>query len=836
MIPPFPFQLAIVGAGPGGLAPLFAAARNGRLSELLAGGVLILEKGSVIGAGRLGSYTIRSDSPAEAFLDAVKNSSERELRELLQHPAALALADLQGQTVPLRTAAEFLAVAAQRLCTIVGRRPGCSVLREREVLSIQQRGERHWEIRTRDVKTGEETVYRSCSVHLATGAQQCPDRVRNQAVGVAPLSPRFDHKLMQSGELFSRQGADRLLERLRAAPEPRIVIVGGSTSAGAVAVQLLRQTSMYLPGGGVTLLHRSPLRLFYGSVEEAKEDGYFDFEPEDVCHISGRVFRLSGFRFEAKDLFRAALGLPGQTADPRLRLISLKTDAAAAEAALQQADLVIAAMGYRPSLCTVLNAAGEEILLHEPVAGDWASVDQRCRVMTSGKQAIPGLTALGLAVGPAASHALGGEANYRGQVNSLWLWQNTLGQRVVEEVLNRTADTTLPLLRPSVPALSEHLAELEAIEDSNRYSNFGPVNTSFEREMIDSIFDGDGDCVTTCNATLGLMLAIRDAIGDGASAKRYALMPSFTFAAAAQAVLWCGLTPLYCDIHPGTWLPCHESEDKLLQAYAGQIAVILPNATFGNNLYLQRYEEISSSTGIPVVVDAAASLGSLNHLGEAFGKGSSFPVIFSMHATKTFSSGEGGLIYCKNSRTVERLRTMASFGFGQLRVATMPGLNAKMSEVAALTALLQLKAFPKLIVEREGIAQLYTAALEGGVERQVTCGLRQARTFQSILLPRELAPFRREIMGRMLHMGVTTGSYFSPHLAQQPFLRDRSVCPPLPVSDDISSRVLSLPMLNGMASSDVATVTEILFRTLAMFESEAAQSAMPLTPSHSQVL
>jgi dTDP-4-amino-4,6-dideoxygalactose transaminase len=808
------FQLVIVGAGPGGLAPLFAAARYGKLSQLLSGGILILEKASTISAGGLENYAIPSDSPAEAFLDSIESSAEPELRELLSHPAAKALADLRGQTAPLRTAAAFLALAAQRLCSIVEQSPRSAVLREHEVLSVRQSTGRLWEIHARDLRTGTEQTYQSRSVHLATGGHQPADRLRTERVGDAPLSPRFSEKLIQSGELFVWQGAEHLMDRLRDKPQPRITVVGGSTSAGAIAVQLLRQTPLAFPSGGLVLLHRSPLRLFYASADEARADGYFDFEPKDICHISGRVFRLSGFRFEAKDLVRNALGLQGRTPDPRLKLIALNGDSAPAEEALQEADLIIAAMGYRPRMCTVLDADGSQIPLHDPVSGDWATVDQRCRVLTQSKEPLPGLTAMGLAVGPAASHALGGEENYRGQVNSLWLWQNTLGLRVVDEVLKRAADTVLPLLRPSVPALSQHLAELQSIEASNTYSNFGPVNTRFERDVIDSIFDGAGHCVTTCNATLALMLAMRDAIGEGSPSRRYVLMPSFTFAAAAQAALWCGLTPLYCDIDPATWLPSRESEEQLLSDYAGQIALIVPNATFGNNLNLQWYEELVDTTDIPVVIDAAASLGSRNHRDEAFGKGSSLPLVFSMHATKNFATGEGGLLYSSNQNTIERLRTMASFGFGERRVATMPGLNAKMSEVAALTASLQLKRFPAVISERDGISRMYATELDGRLERQKTCGRRQARTFESILLPQTLAPFREEIMRLMLQGGVMTGSYFSPHLARQPFLRDRSVCPPLPVSDDLASRILSLPLLSGMTQDDVTAVVGTLFESI----------------------
>ena len=116
------------------------------------------------------------------------------------------------------------------------------------------------------------------------------------------------------------------------------------------------------------------------------------------------------------------------------------------------------------------------------------------------------------------------------------------------------ADVTIPLIRPNPSRLSEAVSRLREIEDRAIFSNFGPVNSAFERNMTDQIFGGVGECLTVCNATIGLMIAIRQALESRPkSRRRYALMPSFTFAAAAQAAQWNRLTPLFCDINPSDW-------------------------------------------------------------------------------------------------------------------------------------------------------------------------------------------------------------------------------------------------------------------------------------------
>src|SRR5271163_3508064 len=268
----------------------------------------------------------------------------------------------------------------------------------------------------------------------------------------------------------------------------------------------------------------------------------------------------------------------------------------------------------------------------------------------------------------------------------------------------------IPLVRPSPPQLSRAVTELQSLEESGIFSNFGPVNTLFEQEMLERFFGGEGACTTVCNATIGLMLAIKDAVGEQPTGK-FALMPSFTFAAAAHAALWCGLTPLLCDIDPATWAADPAAEEEMLSRYAGQIAVVMPYATFGYPIDLTRYTKLAAELGVPVVVDGAASLGTFDEQGGGFGTGFAGSVVFSMHATKSFAVGEAGLMYSGDPDRISRLRTMSSFGFGEPRTATMAGLNGKLSEVTALLGRLRLRDYDSITQYRAQLANRYRAML-----------------------------------------------------------------------------------------------------------------------------
>ncbi len=384
----------------------------------------------------------------------------------------------------------------------------------------------------------------------------------------------------------------------------------------------------------------------------------------------------------------------------------------------------------------------------------------------------------------------------------------------------------IPLTRPAPPRLSEAAALLKEIEDRGHFSNFGPVNTAFEADMIAQMFNGEGACLTVCNATLGLMLAVANVLRDQpgtrparrmmsarSEAPRYALMPAFTFAAAAHAAMWCGLVPLFCDVDPRDWSASAAAEEAMLTRYGRQIAVVMPYATFGFDIDLARYEALSQRHDVPVVVDAAASLGTVQRDGRGFGSGFSGTIVYSMHATKSFATGEGGLIYSADRQMVADLRTMCNFGFGKARNATMLGINAKLSEVGALLGRLRLSDYDRVLNHRAELVARYRAALPE-LSFQPQRQNRQAHQFCSALLPNRLRRHRAAIQDAMAKDGIGTAAYFSPHLGQQDFFVEQAVFGALPVADNVASRVISLPLFDSMQAWEVDEVVASLCQAL----------------------
>jgi hypothetical protein len=260
-----------------------------------------------------------------------------------------------------------------------------------------------------------------------------------------PLLPRYAGKLLQSNEALTAAGLDAIGSCLEAKRRKRVAIIGSSSSAMACANALLQTKYGRRFGAGVvTVLHRRPLRVFYTSAAAAMAEGYDEFGPDDICPISGFVFRFAGFRLESRELVMSALGIGGRRPEKRLRLHRLTTGPdPAALAILEDADVIVTALGYRPRALPVLAISGRPIPLYAAGPGAAPLVDGKCRVLDAVGEHIRGLLGIGLAAGFISRETAGGEPSFSGQTNGLWQWQNDVGALIAQR-MQESASRALP--------------------------------------------------------------------------------------------------------------------------------------------------------------------------------------------------------------------------------------------------------------------------------------------------------------------------------------------------------------------------------------------------------
>lgn len=356
----------------------------------------------------------------------------------------------------------------------------------------------------------------------------------------------------------------------------------------------------------------------------------------------------------------------------------------------------------------------------------------------------------------------------------------------------------IPFLRTELPLTEDYLPYLKQIDSNRWYSNFGPLVTEFETQLLAAFFGDTGAVTTVSNCTLGLSLALQASCrADG----KYVIMPSFTFAATPLAALAAGYTPYFVDVNEADWTVGNQCIEDAIGKLGGDVAAVMPYATFGTALELAYFQELEDR-GIPVVVDAAPGLGTTNPDGTPFAKDFSGCVVFSLHATKPFGIGEGGLVYSGIPDTINTIRQLSNFGFTSPGIAASVGTNAKLPEISAAVGLAVLAGYAGKVARLEQLFSSYLVAIGDSEYLDIHANTQAIRgnvphQLMPIILPDSADTDR--LSGEMDQLGIGTRRYFNPPCHLQPALRG-SLSGPLTTTEAITNRILCLPLWDGMDS------------------------------------
>src|SRR3954452_3635419 len=174
----------------------------------------------------------------------------------------------------------------------------------------------------------------------------------------------------------------------------------------------------------------------------------------------------------------------------------------------------------------------------------------------------------------------------------------------------RERSFAVPFQRPSLPALTEIDRYFALSRSEGWYSNSGPCHDLLVERS--SALLGDRPVVPVASAGIGLIVALRALVPASAGGARQVVLPSFTFAATAAAVVWCGLEPVFCDIEAEGWHLCPARLGEVLAARQGRVAAILACSAFGPpppDDVAAAWSSAAERWDIPLIVDAAAGFG-----------------------------------------------------------------------------------------------------------------------------------------------------------------------------------------------------------------------------------
>ena len=372
----------------------------------------------------------------------------------------------------------------------------------------------------------------------------------------------------------------------------------------------------------------------------------------------------------------------------------------------------------------------------------------------------------------------------------------------------------VPFIRPTMPDANQLAADFESISAANWYTNFGPQERAL-RSGIAGFIGGSPEVVTVSNATVGLMTALAALLprGDGADSIATA---SFTFSAGAQATAWHGYRPSWIDIDPVTLQPSLDSFRRLADADGAIKAILLTNSFGIGNTEIAEWEAAAEALNIPLIIDSAPGFGSKYAMDEYLGMRGVCEV-FSFHATKPFAIGEGGAIVTRDEELALRLREMTNFGFrGKPSEAVSLGMNAKLQEINAAIGLWQLSRFEQVLHERQELLRRYEASFAGTPYGLVVGATESSGGFAPVVV--DAAVDREHVLRVLDARGIDARSYYSPPVHRHEFFVPFAPIESLANTDDLSARVISLPVLPDMSDAEFERVIAAL---------EAATTSMP---------
>lgn len=365
---------------------------------------------------------------------------------------------------------------------------------------------------------------------------------------------------------------------------------------------------------------------------------------------------------------------------------------------------------------------------------------------------------------------------------------------------------------PLLPPLADVAAYYRLAEERRWYSNDGPCLQLLEQRLAAYVGEG-ARCLGVTNATVGLLLALREA-ATPVPGRDLVALPSWTFVASAAAVVWAGFRPLFLDVDADSWqLDPTAVEDVL--GDRSDVAAVLACSTFGTAPPAgtrRRWEEACRTAGVPLVVDSAAGFGALDEDGRCLGLQGDVEV-FSFHATKPFPVGEGGLIVTGSPERRQRLGEWVNFGFDADRRVTVPGLNGKMSELAAATALAALDRYPDVLAGRRARA----AALRGELTSLGYASQRGAEGSTVQFVPALAASqrVRDRVLREAAADSVEVRTYYDTPCHRHAPYADAPRHGDLPVTEDLSRRALSLPMADDLTDAAAERVLAACRRAVA---------------------
>ncbi len=281
----------------------------------------------------------------------------------------------------------------------------------------------------------------------------------------------------------------------------------------------------------------------------------------------------------------------------------------------------------------------------------------------------------------------------------------------------------------------------------------------------------------------------------------------YSFVATTHSLWWNGIKPVFVDIDTATG---NLDPDRIEAAITPKTTAIMPVHVYGKPCDTARIQAIADKYGLKVIYDAAHAFG-VEVNGKSILTAGDMSTL-SFHATKVYTTIEGGALIMHDAKTKQRIDYLKNFGFAGETEVVAPGINSKMDELRSAVGLLNLRQVDAAIEARRKVAVRYRKALRnvpGITYFNDIPGVRHNYSYFPIFVDADAYGMSRDdLYFKMRDAGVLGRRYFYPLISEFSTYRGLPTAAPenLPNAHRMANTVICLPMHHSLSDADVERV------------------------------
>lgn len=355
----------------------------------------------------------------------------------------------------------------------------------------------------------------------------------------------------------------------------------------------------------------------------------------------------------------------------------------------------------------------------------------------------------------------------------------------------------IPVTKPFLPPQEEYNKFLTGIWQRRWLTNMGPLASEFELKLKDYLKVKHLLFVT--NGTIALQMAIK-----ALALKGEIITTPFSFVATTSSIVWEGCKPVFVDIEP---LSLNIDASKIEAAITKNTSAILATHVYGNPCDVQTIESIANKYKLKVIYDGAHAFGVTLNGKSIFEYGDISTC--SLHATKLFHSGEGGLVITKDPKILKRLAEIRNFGFNGPEAFSGLGINGKNSEFHAALGLANFPYINEIIGQRKLNKERYDVLLKNFKAEEPSWNENATRNYSYYPLIFDSHELMMKSIEYLQLHEISTRRYFYPSLASSlPYVAKKE----FKITDDLAKRVLCLPLYFNLSTEEVDLICRLILR------------------------